>query len=117
MQPVSMPRRDHPSPAGVQIGQHRQVVRAGLAREGGQIVIRIHPRQAQAELGKQRALIIQLALHTQPGTLPILGDPRVHHPGRPACLGQTPKTPQQFGSQLQSWQSKMAHKPKCVTRI
>lgn len=105
MQPIGMPRSNYLGPARVQVGQHRQVVRAGFAREGGQIVVGVYPDEAQTELGEQRALIIQLALHAQPGALPILGDPRIHHPGRPVRPGQRTKVRQQPGRQLQGGQS------------
>jgi hypothetical protein len=53
-----MPRRDHPGPARVEIGQHRQVIRAGFAGERGEVVIGVHARQAQAELTEQHTLIL-----------------------------------------------------------
>ena len=87
MQPVGMPGGDHPRPARLQIGQHGQVVRPGLAGERGQVVIGVHPRQAQAQLSEQRALILQLAFHAQTSALSVFGDPGVHHPRQPTCLG------------------------------
>ncbi len=75
VQPVQV-LHDQPVPrSGFQVGDHPGVGRYRSAGVGGDVVVHVLLTDDPPPVGREGAAVLQLALHTQPLTTPISGNP------------------------------------------